>query len=122
MTWVPLGDPAVRTRWTVTHSGNTYAVFEQAGQYVVVDALCPHKKGTLVEGFVRDGAVVCPSHWYSFDLATGRCRTDDRYHLGRYAVITEGGILLADLPERAKLWWPSWLRAHAAPKSADHPE
>jgi nitrite reductase (NADH) small subunit len=52
---------------------------------------CPHKGGPLAEGLVRDGFVTCPWHWYSYELATGRCRTAVGYELRRYPVVLVGG-------------------------------
>ncbi len=36
---------------------------------------CPHRDVSLSNGVVRDGTVVCPGHFWRFDLATGE-RTD----------------------------------------------
>ena len=55
--------------------GGRYAVFAVDGELHVTDGACPHNGGPLAEGLVRDGVVTCPWHWYSYELATGRCRT-----------------------------------------------
>lgn len=116
---VSLGRRRGRKRWLVDHRGHSLAVFVVGERIVVLDALCPHRGGPLVEGVVRDGGVVCPWHWYMFDLDTGQCRTADQEPVGRYDVRTEGGQLFAVVPARAPA--PSLverLRAHAraAPK------
>ena len=36
------------------------------------DAWCPHRGGSLADGIVADGTVVCPMHAYRFSLATGQ--------------------------------------------------
>ena len=36
------------------------------------EAWCPHQGGSLADGMVADGRVVCPLHAYRFYLATGR--------------------------------------------------
>jgi hypothetical protein len=75
---------------------------------------CPHNGGPLVGGLVRDGVVTCPWHWYSYDLATGRCRTAAGYELRRYPVVHQGGQAYAALPPPTPA--PAWsqiLRAHA---------
>jgi nitrite reductase/ring-hydroxylating ferredoxin subunit len=64
-------------RGSFEHDGRRYAVFTVDGRPLVVDGDCPHKAGPLAEGLVRDGAVVCPWHWYTFDLHTLKCRTGD---------------------------------------------
>lgn len=100
MALVPLGDAAGRTRWTVEDAGgHRYAVFAVDGGYVVTDALCPHSGGPLVEGRVRDGLVICPWHFYRFDLRTGRCFTSARHRLGCYPVREVDGELVAEIPD-----------------------
>lgn len=49
------------------------AVFRTRRQEVfATDAWCPHKGGSLADGIVADGKVVCPMHAYRFSLATGQ--------------------------------------------------
>ena len=111
---VPLDRPAEQTQWTFSHAGRSYAVFEVGGELHVTDGACPHKSGPLAEGLVRDGVVTCPWHWYSYQLATGRCRTAAGYELRRYPVVLVGGrphqSLTAPEPTRS---WSEILRAHA---------
>ena len=78
---VPLDRPPGRTQWAFSHAGRSYAVFEVAGTLIVTDGACPHNGGPLGEGLVRDGVVTCPWHWYSYELATGHCRTAAGYEL-----------------------------------------
>jgi nitrite reductase/ring-hydroxylating ferredoxin subunit len=113
---VPLDRPPGRTQWTFSHAGRSFAVFEVSGDLVVTDGACPHNGGPLADGLVRDGVVTCPWHWYSYELATGRCRTAAGYELRRYPVVTVGGqphvALPAVAPARS---WSQILREHARP-------
>lgn len=95
------------------HDGRAFAVFRIDGRAVVTDEMCPHKSGPLSEGLVRDGIVVCPFHFYAYDLRTGRCRTTDQYRLRLYPVVEIDGALLAEIPPEPKLSWAERLRAHA---------
>jgi nitrite reductase (NADH) small subunit len=88
---VPLERPEGLTQWTFEHAGGFHAVFFVDGELYVTDGACPHNGGPLVEGLVRDGFVTCPWHWYSYELATGQCRTVAGYELRRY-------------PGRARRW------------------
>jgi nitrite reductase (NADH) small subunit len=97
----------------LVHDGHAYAVFEVDGETVVTDEACPHNGGPLSEGRVRDGAVVCPWHWYRFDLLTGECRTSARYALRRYPVVERDGKRLVELPVRPRRSWSQVLRPHA---------
>jgi len=113
---VPLERPPGRTQWTFSHAGRCFAVFEVSGDLVVTDGACPHKGGPLAEGLVRDGVVTCPWHWYSYELATGRCRTAAGYELRRYPVVMVGGQPHVALPAAAPARsWSQILREHARP-------
>ncbi len=113
-TLVPLEQPEGRAQWSFEHAGRAYAVFTAGGELHVTDGACPHHGGPLAEGLVRDGFVTCPWHWYSYELATGRCRTAVGYELRRYSVVLVGGrphvSLPAATPARS---WSEILRAHA---------
>jgi nitrite reductase (NADH) small subunit len=111
---VPLERSEGRRQWTFEHAGGTYAVFAVGDELYVTDGACPHNGGPLVEGLVREGLVTCPWHWYSYELATGRCRTAVGYELRRYLVVVVDGQPHVVLPAPARA--PSWseiLRAHA---------
>ena len=114
VTLVPLERPAGRSQWTFEHAGRCYAVFDVGGELHVTDGACPHHGGPLADGLVRDGVVTCPWHWYSYELATGRCRTAAGYELRRYPVVHQGGRPYAALPASAPTpTWSQILRAHA---------
>jgi nitrite reductase (NADH) small subunit len=113
LTRVPLGDPAGRERWTVTHEDRTYLVLDLGERLVVADALCPHKQNPLLEGVLRDGCLVCPGHWYTFDLSTGACRTAPGTDLALHPVVEQDGMLYAEVTIERQLSWSERLRAHA---------
>ena len=99
MTLVALGasgpDPAGPARVVQADDGRRFAVFAVDGELRVVDAVCPHNQGPLEQGWVRDGTtIVCPWHWYRFDLVTGACATSPRYRLGTYPVLERDGFLV----------------------------
>lgn len=59
-------------------AGLTIAVFRQRdGQLFATDNQCPHRKGPLADGIVGAGKVICPLHAWKFDLATGRCLSEE---------------------------------------------
>jgi nitrite reductase (NADH) small subunit len=111
---VPLGRPADGAdRWVVEHGGRRLAVFDVGGRLVVTDDACPHRGGPLSEGVVRNGAVMCPWHWYTFDLRSGACRGAGQPPLRRYAVVEQDGARFAEEPPRVVRSWSEVLRAHA---------
>jgi nitrite reductase (NADH) small subunit len=113
LTRVPLGARDGRERWTVEHEGRSYLVLDLGDRVVVTDALCPHKQNPLADGLLRDGCLVCPGHWYAFDLATGACRTATNTDLRLHPVVEVDGALFAEVTVEPQLSWSERLRAHA---------
>jgi len=96
---VPLGEPAGRAAWTVVAPDDReLAVFVVDGEYHVTDARCPHNRGPLVECTIRDGrTLVCPWHWFKYDLRTGACANLARYRLRVYPVVERDGEHFAEI-------------------------
>lgn len=46
-------------------------VRDQAGRIHAVAAACPHLDSPLDRAEVEDGQLLCPRHWYAYDLSTG---------------------------------------------------
>jgi nitrite reductase/ring-hydroxylating ferredoxin subunit len=40
--------------------------------FVAFEHRCPHANGPIGEGAIKAGTVVCPWHFFRFDLATGK--------------------------------------------------
>lgn len=113
---VPLGEPDGRTAWNVTaEDGREFAVFAVAGRLHVTDARCPHNRGPLVEGTIRDETtLICPWHWFRFDLATGACANLRMYDLRVYPVLDNDGAHVADVGDPpVKQSLSERLRSHA---------
>lgn len=112
---VPITGPGVLT----ADDGRRFVAFrvhDGDDGWRVSDAVCPHNRGPLEQGWVRDGrTVVCPWHWYRFDLDTGECATSPQHVLGVYPVTDLDGVPHADVGAPPKqLSWSDRLRAHAA--------
>lgn len=110
---VPLPALDAAGRGAFEHDGRAYAVFTVDGRVVVTDGACPHRGGPLADGVLRDGAVVCPWHWYVFDLATGTCRTAAEVALRRHDVVDVDGRPHARVVAPVVRSWADRLRAHA---------
>ena len=115
---VPLPELDEHGRAAFTHRGRVFAVFTHQGEVVVLDGRCPHKGGPLGEGLVRDGAVVCPWHWYRFDLGTGRCVSADEDAVRRYRVVEQDGRRFARIEVTLVRSLAERLRAHARGEDA----
>jgi nitrite reductase (NADH) small subunit/3-phenylpropionate/trans-cinnamate dioxygenase ferredoxin subunit len=74
------------------------AVFRSNGQFFAIDDLCPHMGASLSGGFVEDGVVTCPWHYWRFRLSDGAWADSPRIKTGCYAVHVVGDELELELP------------------------
>lgn len=56
-------------------NGQCVVVCNDAGTFFVTECSCPHAGGPLAGADVRDGTIVCPVHYWPWDLRSGL--TDD---------------------------------------------
>lgn len=67
---------------------NEIALFKVDGKVYALDNICPHQHVPLIyDGIIEEGSVICPSHGWKFDLATGNLGT--RKGLTAYEVIVQ---------------------------------
>lgn len=75
-TWVPVGpaDEVATPPWVCHDVAGTplRLVRTPDGTIVAIAPHCPHLDAPLDRAEVEDGRVLCPRHWYAWDLATGR--------------------------------------------------
>ena len=77
------------------------AVFLIDGQVHAVDDVCPHMGASLGGGFVENGCVTCPWHFWRFRLADGAWADNPRLGVDRYPVRVVGADVQIQLPDRA---------------------
>ena len=66
--------------------------------YVAFEPRCPHANGPIAEGRLHGSVLVCPWHFFRFDLRTGKPPgTDSILELRRYPVTVQGGEVRVDL-------------------------
>ena len=74
------------------------ARLDDTKEYVAFDPRCPHARGPLAEGKLHGSVIVCPWHFFRFDLRTGKSPgINSILELRRYPVVVEGGEILVDL-------------------------
>jgi nitrite reductase/ring-hydroxylating ferredoxin subunit len=66
------------------------ALFLHEGRVYATSNVCPHAGGSLGHGRVVGRQVICPRHFWSFDLETGECPHHDIYQLTTYPVDVRG--------------------------------
>lgn len=90
--------------------------------YVALLDRCPHRDIALSGGIVRDGTLICPGHFWRFDLRTG-ARTDAPDALDLHATVystrvVDGWVEARIPPPVQHLSMREWLLAEANRRSA----
>ena len=79
-------------------NGKDVAVFRTAEGFFAVDDLCPHMGASLSGGYVEDGVVTCPWHYWRFRLSDGAWADNPKVKTGCYAVHVVGDEVQLELP------------------------
>jgi len=100
MPWIPLIDasdvPAGSGREVVA-DGRIFAVFNVAGDFHVLDGICPPPGGPLDKGTLRGDIVTCPWHGWQFQVPTGQHCLNARICASRFPAEIRDGKVLADV-------------------------
>lgn len=63
----------------------------ESGDYAAFEPRCPHARGPLADGKLHGDVIVCPWHFFRFDLRTGKVPgTISILELRRYPVMVKG--------------------------------
>lgn len=108
-------DLAEGTVAVVSALGRELALVRWRGTVTAFRNVCPHQTQSFHAGFVRmtvtspkgapgeryldpaGPALVCPIHSWSFGLADGRCRVDDKLRVRRYNTFVEDGRVIVEM-------------------------
>lgn len=63
---------------------------------------CPHMGGPLGEGEVEGNMIVCPWHFWRFNIETGACSEEDEPGARCYQTAVENGEVFIEIPEHQK--------------------
>lgn len=72
---IATGEVAEGVAKRVQAAGQCVVVCNDAGTFYVTESSCPHAGGPLAGADVCEGTIVCPVHYWPWDLRTGL--TDD---------------------------------------------
>ena len=73
------------------------ARLEDGSGYVAFEPRCPHARGPLAEGKRHGDVIVCPWHFFRFDLRTGKPPgTTSILELRRYPVTLKQGKIFIE--------------------------
>lgn len=69
------------------------------GQPYAVSDRCRHRGGRLSDGVLRDGIVMCPEHFWRYDVRTGSRTGGAEERLERYGARIVDGWVEVELPD-----------------------
>jgi NAD(P)H-dependent nitrite reductase small subunit len=75
------------------------AVFLIEGKVYAIDDTCPHMGASLGSGFVENGNVTCPWHFWRFRIKDGVWADNPRMGVACYAVRVDGDDVQVQLPD-----------------------
>ncbi|WP_324204594.1 Rieske (2Fe-2S) protein [Chthonomonas sp.] len=75
------------------------ALFNVNGTFYGFDNTCPHLGGPLGEGWVEGNVVICPLHFWEFDIRTGKSPDDPTVCVTTYPCKVEEGYVYIGLEE-----------------------
>jgi nitrite reductase (NADH) small subunit len=99
ITVAKVGDIAEGEAAVVTIREKDIAIFRVNGELFAIDDLCPHMGASLSGGFVEDGCVTCPWHFWRFRLSDGAWADNPKVKTGSYPVHVVGDEIQLELPE-----------------------
>ena len=75
----------------------TICLARVGGELAAVENACPHRDGPLGQGWVENGAVVCPWHSWAFDLKTGLAEFPEGEKVGVFGVKVVGDEVMVEV-------------------------
>ncbi|CEK18127.1 Rieske (2Fe-2S) protein [Chthonomonas calidirosea] len=78
------------------------AIFKVNETFYCLNNTCPHLGGPLGEGWVEGNVVICPLHYWEFDIRTGESPDDPTLCVTTYPCKVEAGYVYIGLEEEAE--------------------
>ncbi len=67
------------------------------GRYAAMDTVCLHRGGSLGQGTVENGKVICPWHAWRWDPVTGEALEDPQLRVEVYPLRVEGEEVFVEI-------------------------
>lgn len=104
--WVEVGTindiPRRGSRIVRTPRGDLALFRTETDQVFALDDKCPHRQGPLSQGIVAGGAVICPLHNWTINLATGEAEGADHGCTRTHAVQVIDGLVFLSFARIAR--------------------
>ena len=78
-------------------AGKTICVANVDGKIAAMDNVCLHRGGSLGQGVVLDGQVICPWHGWAWNPQSGQALQDPSFRVTVYPVRIEGDDVLVEI-------------------------
>jgi NAD(P)H-dependent nitrite reductase small subunit len=88
---IPVADLPPGQATQVEVDGQRVALFNVDGTFYALSNRCPHRGGSLGQGFLDGTRVSCPEHNWTFDVTTGENVVSADMCVPRYEVKVEDG-------------------------------
>ncbi len=85
---------------SVRHDGHFIAIANNNGEFFAVSDICPHVGAPLGGGWVENGHIVCPFHYWRFELKTGKCPHIKDECIQTYNLKVDQDDILVEIPEK----------------------
>ena len=101
---------------TVWVNDRGLAIYEFDGDVYAILNKCPHRGGQLADGHITEnGNVICPLHFWDFDVKTGISRYDNKDSVSTYPARYSGDAIEVDaelvpLGARGEGYLSDWVR------------
>jgi putative hydrolase of the HAD superfamily len=95
-------------------AGRRVAVGNAGGELFALDDTCLHRGGSLACGHLDGQVLVCPMHWWRYDVRSGRRLGRPELRLARYPVrVVDGEVRVTVPPAPPARPWRELLLEHA---------
>ncbi len=85
------------SRKVVTAGLREIVIFNLEGQYYALCNLCPHGGFRFSNGPLDGEGVICPGHFWKFNVKTGECMSLDFQSAETYRVIVDGDDIFIEI-------------------------
>ncbi len=75
-------------------NGEEVALFNVNGEFFAIGNICPHRGGSLGEGFLEGESITCPLHGWQFNVKTGGNERMPGPNVPKYEVKVEGNDVM----------------------------
>ena len=77
--------------------GRSICLARHNGELSALDNWGPHRQGPLGQGWIEDGAVLCPWHAWAFNLQTGIAAPPEKASVAVFPLRLDGDEVLIDI-------------------------